>query len=154
MPSLRFVARLGILRVMAFRDDPSGDQFFALRTFRRDGSATSTPVWLAPAVGLWYGYTPGRSWKVARIRRTPQVEIAPSTFDGTPTGPWESGTARVLPARELRTAKRAMTAKYGNKFRVFVITTLLGRLRRRGGRAVGVEISLDGGVSADPGPTV
>ncbi len=139
---------------MAFRDDPGGDQFFALRTFRRDGSAASTPVWLAPVGDLWYGYTPGRSWKVARIRRTARVEIAPSTFDGGPTGPWRSGSARVLSARELRTAKRAMTAKYGNKFRVFVITTLLGSLRKHGGRAVGVEISLDDGVSAVTGPTV
>ncbi|MFC4374220.1 PPOX class F420-dependent oxidoreductase [Nocardia halotolerans] len=128
---------------MAFRDDPNGDQFFALRTFRRDGSARTTPVWLAPAGGRWYGYTPARSWKVDRIRRNPRVEIAASTFDGTPTGPWQSGSARVLPAHEMRTAKRAMTTKYGNKFRVFVLTTLLGSRRQYGGRAVGLEISLD-----------
>lgn len=128
---------------MAFRDDSRGDQFFALRTFRRDGSAKLTPIWLAPAEGRWYGYTPARSWKVERIRRDPRVEIASSTFDGTPTGPWRPGSARVLPSHELRTAKRAMTAKYGNKFRVFVITTLLGSRRRRGGRAVGLEITLD-----------
>ncbi|ASR35708.1 hypothetical protein BAY61_12625 [Prauserella marina] len=134
---------------MAFRDDPDGDQFFALRTFRADGSAASTPVWLAPREGRWYGYTPGRSWKVARIRRDPRVEVAPSTFEGVPTGPWRSGSARVLRAPESRTAKRAMTGKYGNKFRVFVLTTLLGSLRRRGGRAVGLEISLGTGVAAD-----
>ncbi|WP_132476613.1 PPOX class F420-dependent oxidoreductase [Rhodococcus sp. SMB37] len=135
---------------MAFRDDPGGDQFFALRTFRRDGSARTTPVWLASAGGRWYGYTPARSWKVERIRRNPRVEIASSTFDGTPTGPWRSGSARVLPAHELRNAKRAMTAKYGNKFRVFVITTLFGSPRKHGGRAVGLEISLDAGPSAMP----
>jgi hypothetical protein len=43
----------------------------------------------------------------------------------------------------LRIAKRAMTAKYGNKFRWFTIVTLIGRPRRNGGRAVGLEISLD-----------
>lgn len=84
-----------------------------------------------------------RSWKVKRIRRNPRVEIASSTFDGTPTGPWRSGSARVLPARELRTAKRALTAKYGNRFRLFVIATLVGSLRTHGGRAVGLEIDLD-----------
>jgi PPOX class probable F420-dependent enzyme len=133
---------------VAFRENPGGDQFFALRTFRGDGSATSTPVWLAPASGHWYGYTPVRSWKVTRIRRNPRVEIAPSTFDGIPTEPWRSGSARVLQARELRTAKRAMTVKYGNKFRVFVVTTLFGSLRRRGGRAVGLEISLGAGAGS------
>ncbi|GAB2689695.1 PPOX class F420-dependent oxidoreductase [Nocardia thraciensis] len=128
---------------MAFRKDPRRDQFFALRTFRADGSAVSTPVWLAESDGRWYGYTPRRSWKVRRIQRNPRVEIAPATFDGVPHGHWRSGTGRVLPDSELRVAKRALTAKYGNKFRVFVITTLLGSPRKHGGRAVGLEISLD-----------
>lgn len=130
---------------MAFRDDPNGDQFFALGTFRKDGSAVSVPVWLAQVDGCFYGYTPSRSRKVARIRRDPRVEVAPSTFDGAPTGPWRSGSARVLAGHELRIAKRAMTAKYGNKFRMFVITTLLGSLRKHGGRAVGLEISFASG---------
>lgn len=144
---------------MAFRDDPDGDQFFALRTFRRDGSPASTPIWLAPVGDRWYAYTPGRSWKAGRIRRDSRVEVARSTFDGVPIGRWRTGSARVLPTRELRTAKRAMTAKYGNKFRVFVVTTLLGRRRRRGGPAVGIEIVLDGDLQegaaaffADRGP--
>jgi hypothetical protein len=36
-----------------------------------------------------------------------------------------------------------MTAKYGNKFRLFTIATLVGRPRKLGGRAVGLEIVLD-----------
>lgn len=133
---------------MAFSNDPDGDQFFALRTYRADGSPVSTPIWLAPAGGRWYGYTPGRSWKVRRIRSNSQVDVARSTFDGTPTGPWRAGAARVLPADRLGTAKRALTAKYGNKFRVFALTTLLGRFRRHGGRAVGLEIDVPDGLPA------
>ncbi|WP_165436268.1 PPOX class F420-dependent oxidoreductase [Amycolatopsis suaedae] len=129
---------------MARRDDPNGDRFFALRTFRRDGSAVSTPIWLAPADGRWYGYTPGRSAKVRRLRRDPRVEVAGSDFDGNPAQPWRTGTARLLTGRELRTAKRALTAKYGNAFRFFVLVTLAGSVRRNGGRAVGLEITLDG----------
>lgn len=126
---------------MAFRDDPDGDQFFALKTFRRDGTAKVTPIWLAPAGDHWYGYTGGRSWKVRRIRRDPRVEVASSDFAGQPHGAWRHGQARVLPAAELRTAKRAMTAKYGMKFRFFVLMSLLARPRR--GAAVGLEIDLD-----------
>ncbi|QVQ52737.1 PPOX class F420-dependent oxidoreductase [Spiractinospora alimapuensis] len=126
-----------------FRDNTDGDQFFALRTYRRDGTAVSTPIWLAPAGGRWYGYTPGRSWKVLRIRRNPRIAVAPSSFEGEPHGDWREGTARILPTRELRRAKRAMTAKHGNKFRVFVLVTALGWFRRRGGPAVGLEITLD-----------
>jgi uncharacterized protein len=121
----------------------SEHEYFALRTFRQDGSAVSTPVWLAPAGGHLYAYTPVRSWKVRRIRRNPTVGVAPSNFSGEPQGQWQPGHARILPTSELRIAKRAMTAKYGNRFRWFTIVTLIGRLRRYGGRAVGLEISLD-----------
>ncbi|MEJ3652084.1 PPOX class F420-dependent oxidoreductase [Actinomycetes bacterium KLBMP 9759] len=128
---------------MARTADPHGDRFFVLRTFRRDGTAGATPIWLAPAGGRWYGYTPGRSVKAGRIRRTARVQLARSTFEGEPRGEWADGRARVLPPNELRTAKRALTAKYGTAFRVFTIVTLLGAARRRGGRAVGLEITLD-----------
>ncbi|WP_354002612.1 PPOX class F420-dependent oxidoreductase [Ruania halotolerans] len=127
---------------MPRRDRHRADEYFALKTFRRDGSSVSTPIWLAPAGDRLYGYTPSRSWKVRRIMRNPRVEVAPSTFNGAPQGPWHSGEARVLADAELRVAKRAMTAKYGNRFRLFTIVTLLGRPRRRGGRAVGLEIAV------------
>ena len=120
-----------------------GEEYFALRTFRRDGSPVSTPVWLAPSGSRLYGYTPGRSWKLRRLRLNPRVELAPSDFAGEPHGQWRPGSARVLPPSELRTAKRAMTAKYKNKFRWFTIVLLAGRPRKHGGRAVGLEISLD-----------
>lgn len=128
---------------LQFRDDPRGDRFFALRTFRRDGSAASTPIWLAPSAGRWYAYTSGRSWKVGRIRRDARVQVAVSDFAGEPQGPWRTGRARILPPAELGTAKQAMTAKYRNQFRLFTIATLLGSLRKHGGRAVGLEITLD-----------
>ncbi|WP_425425503.1 PPOX class F420-dependent oxidoreductase [Amycolatopsis marina] len=120
-----------------------GDEYFALRTFRQDGSPVSTPIWLAPADEYLYAYTPSRSWKIRRIRRNPTVEVAPSDFAGEPHGPWRPGRATVLPVSKLRIAKRAMTAKYGNKFRWFTVITLIGRPRKHGGRAVGIEISLD-----------
>ena len=128
---------------LQFRSDPRGDNFFALRTFRRDGSARSTPIWLAPAGGRWYGYTASRSWKVKRIRRDDRVEVASSTFRGDPIGPWRIGRARVLPREELGTALRALTAKYGNQFRLFRVISLVGAPRKHGGRAVGLEITLD-----------
>lgn len=127
---------------MARRDRPA-DEYYALRTFRADGSAVTTPIWLAPHEGHLYGYTPVRSWKVRRISRDPRVEVAPSDFDGVPHGAWRRGRARVLPASELRIAKRAMTAKYGNRFRWFTLVTLVGRPREHGGPAVGIEISWD-----------
>ncbi|MEV0042973.1 hypothetical protein AB0H60_05610 [Nocardia rhamnosiphila] len=37
-----------------------------------------------------------------------------------------------------------MTAEYDVAFRIFVLVTLLGRFRRHGGRAVGLEIEWAG----------
>jgi PPOX class probable F420-dependent enzyme len=127
---------------MAHRESPA-DEYYVLRTFRADGSPVTTPIWLAPHDGRLYGYTPARSWKVRRILRDPQVAVAFSDFDGVPGGEWRPGRARVLPASELRTAKSAMTAKYGNRFRWFTLVTLIGRPREQGGPAVGIEIAWD-----------
>lgn len=126
-----------------FRADPHGDRFFALRTVRRDGSTRSTPIWLAPSDGRWYAYTPGRSWKVKRIRRDNRVWVAAATFRGEPLGPWRSGRAQVLPPSQLHLAKRALTAKYGNQFRLFQLLTVVSAFRTHGGLAVGLDITLD-----------
>lgn len=131
-------------------DERAEALYYALRTFRRDGSPAGTPIWLAPAHGRWYAYTPGQSWKVKRIRNNPHVEVAASDFHGSPLGPWRPGGARILNRGESASATRALTAKYGRRFRLFRLITLLGALRRHGGQAVGLEISL----SADPLRTV
>lgn len=128
---------------LQFRADPHRDRFFALRTFRHDRTAKSTPIWLAPKGGRWYAYTPGRSWKVKRIRHNESVEVATSNFHGEPLGPWRAGHARVLPKTEFPLAKRAMRAKYGSQFLLFQLITLVGALRNHGGPAVGLEITLD-----------
>lgn len=127
---------------MRFSRDTSGEDFYALTTFRRDGSAVSTPIWLAPAEGRWYAFTASRSGKVTRLRRNPRVQVAPSDFRGEPAGEATEGTARVLPQTQFRNAVGALTAKYGWKFRFFRLVSWLGRGRRRGGPPVGLEIVL------------
>ncbi|RZS45123.1 PPOX class probable F420-dependent enzyme [Herbihabitans rhizosphaerae] len=132
---------------MSKRDDPNGDRFFALRTFRRDGTVVSTPIWLAHDGGRWFAYTPGRSWKVRRIQRNSRVEVARSDFDGDPSGEWHSGTARILTGPELSAARRAMRRKYRSRFRLFRLMTFL--MSWRNGRAVGLEIDLEGLTAAE-----
>lgn len=125
---------------MRFEQDTTGADFFALTTYRRSGAPVRTPVWMAPADGRWYVYTASRSGKVQRIRRDGRVQLAPADFHGEPTGPAWSATARVLPRAELSRATRALGAKYGSRFRFFRLVSWLGRWRRRGGPAVGLEI--------------
>lgn len=137
---------------LQFRDDPRGDQFFALRTFRRDGSATSTPIWLAPA-----GAVGTRTRRAARGRsgvsaeaRASRSRHPTSTVSHTPSGGL-AGHAYCW-HQKLRTAKRPLTAKYG-KFRLLTIALLIGRPRKRGGRAVGLEISLDSNSTSTERPS-
>lgn len=127
---------------MRFQRDSSGEEFYALTTFRRDGTSVATPIWLAPAKGHWYAFTASRSGKVGRLRRDPRVQVAPSDFRGEPAGEATEGTARVLPGAQFRRATQALTAKYGWKFRFFRLVSWLGRGRRGGGPPVGLEIVL------------
>jgi hypothetical protein len=122
-------------------------EYFALRTFRSDGSAVSVSIWLAEADGCLLGYTPARSWKVRRIARHPGVEVAASDFHGVPHDTWHPGQAHILRSLELIVAKRALAAKYGHRFRLFMLVTSVTRWRRYGGQAVGLKITLD-----DPSP--
>ncbi|NEB75937.1 hypothetical protein G3I40_11995 [Streptomyces sp. SID14478] len=84
--------------------------------------------------------THSRSGKVGRIRADPEVALTACSFDGIPHGPAVPARARVLPAPELRSARHALTTKYGNRFRWFTVVLLLGRARRSGGAPVGLEI--------------
>ncbi|WP_446665175.1 PPOX class F420-dependent oxidoreductase [Flexivirga sp. B27] len=128
---------------LAFHADPRGDQFYALKTFRKNGEPVATPIWLAPAGGRWYAYTPARTGKASRIEHTARVEVAPSDFHGAPRGEWVPGRALVLRGAQASTARRVLRAKYGIKFRFFELVMLLGRRRRHGGPGVGLQIVLD-----------
>ena len=126
---------------MRFEQDDTGEDFFALTTYRRDGTPVSTPVWMAPPDGRWYVYTASRSGKAKRIARDGRVQVAPSDFRGEAMGPSWPATARLLPGYQLRTATTALSAKYGAKFRFFRLVSWFGRWRRRGGPSVGLEIT-------------
>lgn len=117
-------------------------EYVALTTFRADGSAATTPVWAAECDGRLVVWTPGRSAKVRRIRRTPRVTVAVCDFSGERRGPAAGGRARVLPRPEHAPALRALTASYGWRFRWFRLVLLVTRMRRAGGTPVAIEISL------------
>jgi PPOX class probable F420-dependent enzyme len=83
-----------------------------LTTFRRDGTPVGTAV--HPVVEDDHVYF--RTWhttgKLKRIRRTPRVELAPSTIGGRPTGPAIQAEARILDGAEARHAARLLGGKY------------------------------------------
>ncbi|HEX8098819.1 MAG TPA: PPOX class F420-dependent oxidoreductase [Actinomycetota bacterium] len=87
-------------------------RFGLLTTHRRDGTAVATPMWVVVVDGNAYAASraPG---KVKRIRRNPNVEIAPCTMRGTPLGPSEPGVARVVTDAMPAAVRRAFRRKFG-----------------------------------------
>jgi hypothetical protein len=98
-----------------------------LTTYRRDGTPVATPVNIAIAGGLAFVRAWGATEKIKRIGATPEVEIAPSTVRGRPTGPPIRARARILDGAESDSAGRALARKH--PLRHGIIVPLIHRLR-------------------------
>lgn len=124
--------------------DLADAQFVLLTTFRKDGTAVPTPVWVVPLDGRLAVWTPGSSGKVRRIRRDAAVMVAPCDRRGTPLGEPVRGTARLLGTTDTRRVRGLLTRKYGLLGRVLpVVLPMLSGVHRRDGGPVGVAITLD-----------
>jgi len=92
------------------------EKYVSLTTFRRNGEAVSSPVWIAPLADGTAGFTTGAtSGKVKRIRNNPAVTLGPCDArgrvpDGTVT---VTATASVLTGADAAPIQRAIKAKYG-----------------------------------------
>jgi predicted pyridoxine 5'-phosphate oxidase superfamily flavin-nucleotide-binding protein len=62
-------------------------KYVLLTTYRRDGTPVGTPVNIAVEGDRAFVRTWDTAWKVKRIRNNSEVEVAPSTLRGKPTGP-------------------------------------------------------------------
>jgi PPOX class probable F420-dependent enzyme len=111
-----------------------------LVTYRRDGTPVATPVSLAVDGERAVFRSYEKAWKTRRMRRNPQVEVAPSTMGGRPTGTAVHGQARRLEGAEARDAARALRRKHPILHGVLVpLTHLLGRAKT--GRTVHFELT-------------
>ena len=96
-----------------------GQTYAVLVTFRRDGTAVPSPVWLGvDDHGRVYVKTRRDAGKVKRLRRDNRVAIAPSDARGRPTGPAVRGSGRVLPQPEWAHAEETLAAAYGASRRI------------------------------------
>jgi uncharacterized protein len=119
---------------------PKNSRYIALTTYRRDGRAVTTPVWVAPLGGRLYVVTAESAGKVRRVRATSRVRFAPCNANGHRIlGEWQEGSASIVQdnARR-REALAALQHKYGWQFS---LATLLARLRRTERQRVILEVS-------------
>ncbi len=93
----------------------AGRQYLNLESFRQNGEAVRTPLWFAEENGVLFIYTLAAAWKVKRIRRNPQVRIAPCDIRGNVKGAWMDAEARILDAAEAAHGQELLRQKYGWK---------------------------------------
>jgi uncharacterized protein len=91
----------------------------ALTTYKKDGTAITTPMWAGPRNGRIFTSADFDAWKLKRIARNPRVEMAPCTIRGRVTGEFVSGFARVLDETETLEALDVKKRKYV-MFRIMV----------------------------------
>ncbi len=108
-----------------------------LVTYKRDGTPVGTPVNIAVEEERAFVRTWDTAWKFRRIRNNPEVEVAPSTTRGKPTGPAIRARARVLDGDESAYAGRLLARKHP------VLHGLLVPLvhRLRGNRTMHIELT-------------
>ncbi|MGW6117666.1 PPOX class F420-dependent oxidoreductase [Nocardia sp. NPDC055165] len=115
-------------------------KYLLLTTFRRDGTAVPTPVWVmrdGRALAVWSVADAG---KVKRIRNGGRVSVAPCDWRGKPLGASVPGCAEVLAPEASAYFATLMKRKYGLVARIGLWGSGL-----RGGaeRMVGIRIRLD-----------
>ncbi|MDI6102838.1 PPOX class F420-dependent oxidoreductase [Actinoplanes sp. NEAU-A12] len=104
------------------------EKYVLLTTFRRDGRAVPTPLWVVPdgaGLGFW---TVAGSGKLKRIRNSGRVTVAPCDMRGNPTGAAIEATARIGDHADRLRVGEGIKKKYGVLGRL----TMLGSRVRRG----------------------
>jgi hypothetical protein len=101
--------------------------YMNLETYRKNGEGVKTPVWFVQDGNTLYVRTGQKSWKVKRLRSSPQASIVPSTSTGDPLGNWVAATAELVEDDALaREVNELFIRKYGMQKRFF---DLMGRVR-------------------------
>jgi PPOX class probable F420-dependent enzyme len=126
-----------------------GDEtYIRLTTFTRDGRPKPTPVWVAPLEGDTLCVSTGvGSWKVKRIRATPDVLVQASDMRGRPKAgstPVEA-TAEVVTGAASERVNEAIARKYGWQYAMAgVWERIKGLVGRKGPESCGIVITPKG----------
>ena len=110
----------------------AAQKFVSLTTYKKNGDALATPMWVGRDGDHLFVWTPADSAKIKRVRNDPRVTLVPCGRFGKPNNDAEpvAGTAEVItePATVRRLAE-VIRHKYGLEYWV---VTLIERLAARG----------------------
>jgi PPOX class probable F420-dependent enzyme len=112
---------------MASLEQLSSEKYVLLTTFRRDGRAVPTPLWVVPdgtGLGFW---TPAGTGKLKRIHNNGRVTVAPCDLRGNPKGEAIEAYARIGGPADRARVSEGLKKKYGLVGRLSVLGS---RIRR------------------------
>ena len=105
-------------------------KYASLVSFKRDGTPVATPLWFVVDGDRLLAITDAHSAKVKRIRRNPEVVVAPCKPDGRVTGEPVAARAQILPSSEVERTQQLMAHKYRvDRVLILPVYNLVQRLR-------------------------
>lgn len=116
-------------------------KYLSLTTFKKDGSAVATPVWLVREGDGLLVTTQASSAKARRIRNNPHVLLAPCDARGRMKGEQLAGLAALQDPVETERITSLIRKRYG--FLGWILT------RRGSDDRMGVRITVDGQPAGD-----
>jgi PPOX class probable F420-dependent enzyme len=110
----------------------AGEKYISLTTFKKDGTAVATPVWVVSDDGRRLLVLTGpQTWKVKRLRRDPRVIVAASDFRGRMRGEPFEGVGRLLDIPQGSLVEPLLDQKYGLTRRLLGVFNRLVRVVTR-----------------------
>jgi uncharacterized protein len=116
------------------------ERYVSITTFRRDGTAVSTPVWIAGEDGVLLVHSDADCWKVKRIRRDGHVRLAPCNARGVVHG--DAVDADATLDEDTSEVSALLARKYGLMFRAVGLFTRTLRTLRRQSQPASVTIRI------------
>ena len=106
-------------------------RFVSLTTFKKDGAAVATPMWIGRDGDHLFVWTPADSWKVKRVKNNPRVVLAPCGRGGKVregANPVDAVAEVITEPATVQRLAGVIRRKYGL---VFSVVTFLERLLAR-----------------------
>ncbi len=110
------------------------EKYVLITTYRKNGDAVSTPVWIAPLPGGNVGFTTeDGSGKVKRIRNNPRVTLQACGVRGVVKegAPVVKATAEVLLGADVQPVRDAIAGKYSVMIKLLKVGEWWRRVRRK-----------------------
>jgi PPOX class probable F420-dependent enzyme len=110
-------------------------RYILLTTYKRDGTAVASPVWVTGSAGRYTFTTGDQAWKTRRLRNNSAVEVQACGLRGgvKPGAVRYCGTGDVLTgADEIQAVEAALLTKYGWQFRATKVADRVSSIVGRG----------------------